>query len=124
MAKEKRSVPAKKDTLMEELSSNKFSWTVTFDKKGAAKYKGSPQKCEFVFKRPVSELSNAYASIGPEGTMKGFVDGNAFGESPFRHAGPFAANTTYVLLLKNETTTNGKQRTMVYFVPKDDAQDI
>jgi len=124
MAEESRSLPTKKDRLMEEVSSNKFSWTITFDEKGAAKYKGSPQKCEFVFKRPIREFSNAYASLRPEGAMKGFIDGKAFGESPFRHVKPFAAGATYVLLLKNETTTNGKQRTMVYFVSKEEAQDI
>jgi hypothetical protein len=42
MKKEGRNVPTKADIVLEQLSSNKFFWDVTFDDKGKARIKGSP----------------------------------------------------------------------------------
>ena len=122
MLSEGRNTPTKKDYLLEQESTNKYSWDVFCDENGSPVIKGSPGSVTFDFPKTISKISNANNGITLEGKMAQLMHGTKVADIPLTRRASFELGATYVLLVKYDSLPNGKNALKVAFINKDNLQ--
>lgn len=118
---EGRKTTTEKDYLLEQISTEKHNWNITYAEIGNVKIEGSSRSVFFNFSKPIAELRNAICLIRLEGKYTVTLDGKVIGTTPFVQFDNFKSGATYGLQF-TYANKNGKNTFETSLVVKENPQ--